>query len=218
MLDDAGSVVSRHSFTPSEYANILQGLPVMDEKTQEILIRAYSVANPRKMGYADPRPDVRPKPLMRIGPEQEASRNQFGGSGLAGRADAVWAGGLRPGLYSPAANPKAAAKTGEELKHTWSGGGVAPSDVVPGYAYRHAAATSQFAHAGNVYDRLTDVRGFTGVHRHRFDADGRGMGLAGRDTEQYDYKGVVEALPLEHGQGMPWLPGKGPNEPGPRMK
>ena len=31
-------------------------------------------------------------------------------------------------------------------------------------------------------DRLTDTRGYTGAHKHRFDADGRGKGIAGRDS------------------------------------
>ena len=32
-----------------------------------------------------------------------------------------------------------------------------------------------------MYDRLTDYRGYTGLHRHRFDTDGRGLGMRGRD-------------------------------------
>ncbi|KAJ3413833.1 hypothetical protein HDV05_007433 [Chytridiales sp. JEL 0842] len=31
-----------------------------------------------------------------------------------------------------------------------------------------------------VFDRLTDTSGYTGSHKHRFDADGKGRGLAGR--------------------------------------
>ena len=34
---------------------------------------------------------------------------------------------------------------------------------------------------GNIFDRLTDSSQYTGAHRHRFDAHGRGKGLAGRD-------------------------------------
>jgi hypothetical protein len=34
---------------------------------------------------------------------------------------------------------------------------------------------------GNIFDRLTDTSQYTGAHKHRFDADGRGRGLAGRD-------------------------------------
>jgi len=34
---------------------------------------------------------------------------------------------------------------------------------------------------GNVYDRLTNTQGYTGTHKNRFDASGKGKGLAGRD-------------------------------------
>ena len=34
---------------------------------------------------------------------------------------------------------------------------------------------------GNIFDRLTDTSQYTGAHKHRFDAQGRGRGLAGRD-------------------------------------
>lgn len=35
---------------------------------------------------------------------------------------------------------------------------------------------------GSIFDRLTDASQYTGAHRHRFDSDGRGRGLAGRDS------------------------------------
>lgn len=35
---------------------------------------------------------------------------------------------------------------------------------------------------GSVYDRLTDTKGYTGTHKERFDSNGNGRGLAGRDT------------------------------------
>jgi hypothetical protein len=60
-------------------------------------------------------------------------------------------------------------------------GSVAPSSAVTGYAFRHAAAVSRWAGQGSVIDRLTDPRGYTGAHKHRFDADGRGRGLDGRE-------------------------------------
>jgi hypothetical protein len=36
--------------------------------------------------------------------------------------------------------------------------------------------------SGSVYDRLTDSKQYTGTHKHRFDADGKGRGVAGRDN------------------------------------
>lgn len=61
-------------------------------------------------------------------------------------------------------------------------GALPASHTTSSYAFRHAAATSQHAHVGTVYDRLTDTRGFTGTHRLRFGPEGRGLGLVGRDT------------------------------------
>lgn len=34
---------------------------------------------------------------------------------------------------------------------------------------------------GNIFDKLTDASTYTGAHKHRFDTEGRGRGLAGRD-------------------------------------
>ena len=34
----------------------------------------------------------------------------------------------------------------------------------------------------SVYDRLTSVKTFTGTHKHRFDEEGHGLGLKGRDS------------------------------------
>ena len=34
---------------------------------------------------------------------------------------------------------------------------------------------------GNIFDRLTDSSQYTGAHKHRFDKNGQGKGLAGRD-------------------------------------
>jgi tubulin polymerization-promoting protein family member 2 len=36
--------------------------------------------------------------------------------------------------------------------------------------------------SGNIFDRLTDASTYTGSHKHRFDASGRGQGIAGRST------------------------------------
>jgi hypothetical protein len=36
--------------------------------------------------------------------------------------------------------------------------------------------------SGSVFDRLTNTKDYTGTHKHRFDENGNGMGLAGRDT------------------------------------
>lgn len=36
--------------------------------------------------------------------------------------------------------------------------------------------------SGNIFDRLTDTSKYTGTHKERFDQNGRGLGLAGRDS------------------------------------
>ncbi len=38
-----------------------------------------------------------------------------------------------------------------------------------------------------MFKRLTDVRGFTGSHRFRFDDSGKGRGLFGRDRLEQDH-------------------------------
>eukprot|EP01006_Ploeotia_vitrea_P011061 TRINITY_DN29524_c0_g1_i1.p2 TRINITY_DN29524_c0_g1~~TRINITY_DN29524_c0_g1_i1.p2 ORF type:complete len:201 (+),score=111.14 TRINITY_DN29524_c0_g1_i1:132-734(+) len=43
------------------------------------------------------------------------------------------------------------------------------------------ASRSSKKGGGSIFDRLTDPSQYTGAHKHRFDADGKGRGLAGRD-------------------------------------
>ena len=40
---------------------------------------------------------------------------------------------------------------------------------------------------GSIFDRLTDPSTFHGTHKHRFDADGKGRGLEGRDSVRKGY-------------------------------
>jgi hypothetical protein len=46
---------------------------------------------------------------------------------------------------------------------------------------------------GNIFEKLTDHREYTGYHRHRFDEDGKGKGKAGRDTVAKGSGSVVNA-------------------------
>ena len=73
----------------------------------------------------------------------------------------------------------------------------ATSAVVAG----HAAAVSRWAGQGSVIDRLTDPRGYTGASKHRFDADGRGRGLDGRDGGG----GLSQAMSAVPESGAPFL-------------
>lgn len=45
-----------------------------------------------------------------------------------------------------------------------------------------SASGTTRAESGGVLDRVTDTAQYTGTHQHRFDADGHGRGLAGRDA------------------------------------
>lgn len=198
---------SNSTLSVDMYEDVFSTLPSMDAATKEALVRAGAVSNQRKMGYADQRPDIRPTGAQRVAPENTFARNQFTKNGASGRADAVWAGSLRPHLYSSRGDP-AAEVSGDEIKAAWNGSGLAPSEVTPSYAFRHAMSTSMWAGAGTVYDRLNDHRGYTGSHRHRFDAEGRGLGLQSRENYAYLRSTVETAAnrgapvlpePLDHG-------------------
>lgn len=205
-----GSVLGPRSvggmtLTSEIYPEVFDSLPMMDPATADTIVRGNSVATTKRMGYADPRPDVRPQPMMGYRQdEQGALALHFSGvGGPQKKADAAWMSGLRGHLYAASADPKAA-RAGEDFKRNWAGSNLAPSEVVPSYAYRHAAATSMVDGVGSVYDRLTDIRGFTGTHRHRFGADGRGLGLAGRDNS-LDYAHLVSQVTTDTDKGYPVL-------------
>jgi hypothetical protein len=102
-------------------------------------------------------------------------------SGVMGKAHSYFASMMRPNLHSPVTTVPTYKK--------WAGPQntpISPSVNTASYAFKHAA--SQAKQPGTVFERLTDVRGFTGTHRHRFDTDGRGMGLKGRDRVEMDYE------------------------------
>jgi hypothetical protein len=210
---DSQSVLSHTTrYTAADYPEVFENLPSMSESTKDAIVRAYSVANPRKMGYADSRPDVRPAPLMRIGPEQDALHMSLPASatsapGAQGKSMATWASQLRSHLYSPRSDPNAP-QTGDGIKKMWNSGGLAPSEVVPGYSYRHASVMSIYDKQGSVYDRLTDVRGYTGTHRHRFDeTTGSGRGLAGKDPQSgIDYSYMLSTVHSDPKMGAMTLP------------
>jgi hypothetical protein len=46
---------------------------------------------------------------------------------------------------------------------------------------KNSYTSSKAAGSGSVFDRLTNVSGYTGSHKERFNADGTGRGLAGRE-------------------------------------
>ncbi|TPX44587.1 hypothetical protein SeMB42_g01542 [Synchytrium endobioticum] len=54
-----------------------------------------------------------------------------------------------------------------------------------------SASKSKSGSVGSVYDRLTDHKSYTGTHKLRFNDDGSGRGIAGRDSPSKGGTGVV---------------------------
>jgi len=166
------------------YADVFADMPMMDPATMEIIARSHSIANSRVMGYADPRPDLRPNSIFGAHADHAGSKLSLATQvrGQGGRSIQDFANGLRQVLYTPNKDPFAPRTAAEMTSSFGKSDSVAPSSAVTGYAYRHAAAVSRWAGQGTVVDRLTDTRGYTGAHKHRFDSDGRGRGIAGREV------------------------------------
>lgn len=78
---------------------------------------------------------------------------------------------LRPELYDRPHVPKAAEKP------TYS--------TLSAKEYRERQKKDR-AMGKSVFERLTDHKAYTGTHKHRFDGDGRGRGMYGRDTALED--------------------------------
>lgn len=99
----------------------------------------------------------------------KATVNQLSRNGRNDDRDFV--ANLRTDLYDRAHVPKAALKPRYKT-----------------YSNKEWREKQEAAHkAGkSVYERLTDHRGYTGTHKFRFDKDGRGRGMAGRERLEQD--------------------------------
>lgn len=149
-------------------------------------VKSYSARQPD--GWAAPRPSTPAEGPL-------ASAEMVG----MRRAEAAFATSLRGG-DSPAGarRPGQGEGSGAGLARSSSFvamrvgmDSAAPTASVTGsYAYGHQAAAARAAGSGSVFDRLTDTRGYTGTHKHRFDSGGRGRGLRGRDSTDIDYEWV----------------------------
>ncbi len=183
---------SRLPISEEELDEAFMDLPSMTTETKRAIAKSHVFASTRVRGYADPRPDIRPVELARWRPgkEHDAAVNQMK------TKDAAFAGVLRPGHHRE--QPREGRSGKDIVRRTWNPPELAPSDAVPSYAYRHAAARIQ----DSVFDRLTDTRGYTGTHRHRLDDTGRGKGLKGRDAGPMDYNKLTSAIPVA---GAPYL-------------
>ncbi|KAJ3370055.1 hypothetical protein HDU91_006610 [Kappamyces sp. JEL0680] len=58
---------------------------------------------------------------------------------------------------------------------------MSPRMPKQGLAGSSSSLNSAGSKKGNVFDRLTDTKLYTGTHKERFDEFGNGRGLAGRD-------------------------------------
>ena len=76
----------------------------------------------------------------------------------------------------PAYTPSSALK-----KASTQAASSSASAISSGSAPRSPAKSPSKA-GGSIFDKLTDASLYTGTHQHRFDADGRGRGLDGRDA------------------------------------
>lgn len=59
---------------------------------------------------------------------------------------------------------------------------VSPSPAARRKAQQPPRGVTPTKTKGNIFEKLTDHREYTGYHRHRFDEEGKGKGKAGRDT------------------------------------
>lgn len=91
---------------------------------------------------------------------------------------------LRPGLHADTQNPKSSNKSESRYRDNFSSGA---GSAASGYqsSNQHSRPNSRSASRqrlnGSVFSRLTNSKGYPGTHKHRFDSDGKGRGLAGRD-------------------------------------
>jgi len=70
--------------------------------------------------------------------------------------------------------------TGGGSRSNLTGGSPTKKPTTAGKQYK--ATSSSGGGGASVFDRLTNTSGYTGTHKERFDAQGQGRGLAGRDS------------------------------------
>ncbi len=75
-----------------------------------------------------------------------------------------------PSVKSPSASSGASSAGGSKLS--------SPSSGAP----KKSPSSSSGGKHKSIFDKLTDTTLYTGAHKHRFDATGRGRGMAGRDA------------------------------------
>lgn len=177
-----GTAGSRLCFSNAKLKAVFSEYPTMTNKTARQIVRSNACGNGKIESYATRQPCIRPPVLQ--------NRRTLGIAldGTVNRQLGYFISPLRENLWTE----KTRYVTGKEIARAWNGSGKAPSDTVPSYAYKHAADRSRKSAKCGVYDRLTDVRGYTGTHRHRFDMKtGVGRGLIGRDQPGSDIEAIA---------------------------
>ena len=161
----------------------------------------------RVKSYADRQPDGWAAPRPSAAAESPVASAEMVGMrrGEAAFATSLRGGDMPGGSRLPAKPDGSTPGLGRSASFTAMRLGMdcaAPAESATGsYAYGHKAAAARAAGAGSVFDRLTDTRGYTGTHKHRFDSGGRGRGLRGRDSSDVDYEWVKQ-----HSLGAPGAP------------
>ncbi len=110
------------------------------------------------------------------------------GKGIAGRVDVPEKRkndfGSRPGLNASTASlahkSSVGASVGASIDKLHAKVPANEKDSKRLGTEKKAVSKSQ----GSVFDRLTDASNYTGTHQHRFNTDGTGKGLEGRDSTQ----------------------------------
>jgi hypothetical protein len=61
---------------------------------------------------------------------------------------------------------------------------------------KDVSATAGRRKHSNIFDRLQDTSLYTGIHRHRFDENGKGLGMEGRDSTagHFGHHGCIQGL------------------------
>lgn len=147
-------------------------LPSMSSETKNIIMSSKAMT--KKEGYSTQKPAVDLGTFSMMKPNADHARlDGPTGGGIGGKATAVFSSMMR------STSPRAGAVKGKTVSST-----TVPSQTTTGYAFKHVNQKRQ----DSVFSRLTDVRGFTGSHRHRFDESGRGRGLHGRDRQETSHQ------------------------------
>lgn len=163
-----------HGSSASPEVLALEDLPSMTPATKKVLLGAH--ASTKREGYAT---STRALDLGTLRAMQLSQDHKLvgvpSGYGAAGKTTALFSSMIQRGAPVPQGRP------GERVWLSQSEDPRSASQTAPGYAYKHATRSA------GVFQRLTDVRGFTGAHRLRFDESGRGKGLFGRDRLEKDH-------------------------------